>query len=196
MWPCVYQTRHADNLHPFIPLISDAESMTPEVLPWIGARPASVMAAVALAVSLWTLWRSRSARLQAAPFAHFATFHQSAERAQQYLVVGNHGPSEARDLSVTFSRGGKTWVPGWNGGEDSPFPIQALAPGNPLGLGCWGTGPKAKPDWPSPPLPGATGDRRTQTTRTTLSIAGLPVSGWGGKTLAELDRGLGWRMRS
>ena len=106
--------------------------------------PASVMAAVALAVSLWSLWRSRSARLQAAPFAHFATFHQSAERAQQYLVVGNHGPSEARDLSVTFSRGGKTWVPGWNGGEDSPFPIQALAPGNPLGLGCWGNWTEGK----------------------------------------------------
>ena len=70
MRPCVYQARHADNLHPFIPLISDAESITPEVLSWIGARPASVMAAVALALSLWTLWRSRSARLQPAPFAH------------------------------------------------------------------------------------------------------------------------------
>src|ERR1035437_8794436 len=79
MRPCVYQARHADNLHPFIPLISDAESMTPEVLSWIGARPASVMAAVALALSLWTLWRSRTARLQPAPFA---TFHQSTERAQ------------------------------------------------------------------------------------------------------------------
>ena len=196
MRPCVYQARHADNLHPFIPLISDAESMTPEVLSWIGARPASVMAAVALALSLWTLWRSRSARLQAAPFAHFATFHQSAERAQQYLVVGNHGPSEARDLSVTFSRGGKTWVPGWNGGEDSPFPIQALAPGNPLGLGCWGNWTEGKAGLAIATITWRDGRRRTQTTRTTLSIAGLPVSGWGGKTLAELDRGLGWRMRS
>jgi hypothetical protein len=143
------------------------------------------MAAVALALSLWTLWRSRSARLQPAPFA---TFHQSTERAQQYLVVGNHGPSEARDLSVTFSRGGTTWVPGWNGGEDSPFPIQALAPGNPLGLGCWRNWTEGKAGLAIATI--------TQTTRTTLCIAGLPVGGWGGKTLAELDRGLGWRMRS
>jgi len=125
-----------------------------------------------------------------------ATFHQSAERAQQYLVVGNHGPSEDRNLSVTFSRGGKTWVPGWNGGKDSPFPIQALAPGNPLGLGCWGNWTEGKAGLAIATITWRDGRRRTQTTRTTLSIAGLPVGGWGGKTLAELDRGLGWRMRS
>jgi len=187
--------RRADNLHPSIALIRDAEPMTSEILSWIGAHPTGVMAAVALALSLLTLWRSRRARLQAVPFAHFATFHQSAERAEQYLVVGNHGPSEARDLSVTFSRAGKAWVPGWNGGDDSPFPIPALAPGNPLGLGCWGNWTEGKAGLAIATITWRDGRRGTQSARTTLSIAGLPVGGWGGKTLAELDRGPGWHMR-
>jgi hypothetical protein len=187
---------HADNLHQFIPLISHAEAMTSEILSRVRDHPEGVIATVALALSVWALWRSRKARLRAAPFAHFATFHHSADRAQQYLVVGNHGPSVARDLTVTFSRGGKAWVPGWNGDEDSPFPIQALAPGNPLGLGCWGNWTEGKAGLAVATITWRDGRLRTQTARTTLSIAGLPVGGWGGKTLAELDRGPGWRMRS
>jgi hypothetical protein len=186
---------HADSLHHFTPLISNAESMTSQVLFWVRDHPAGMMAAVALALSLWTLSRSRNARLRAVPFAHFATFHHSPERAQQYLVIGNHGPSEARDLSVTFSRAGKVWAPGWNGGEDSPFPIQALAPGNPLGLGCWGNWTEGKAGLAIATITWRDGRRGTQSAQTTLSIAGLPVGGWGGKTLAELDRGPGWRMR-
>jgi hypothetical protein len=185
---------HADNLHRFWPLIGNADLMTSEVLSWVRDHPSGVMAAVALALSLWTMSRIRRARLRAMPFAHFATFHQSTERAQQYLVVGNHGPSAARDLSVTFSRGGKVWEPGWNGGEDSPFPIQALAPGNPLGLGCWGNWTEGKAGLAIATITWRDGRRRTQSTKTTLSVAGLPVGGWGGKTLAELDRGPGWRM--
>jgi len=168
--------------------------MTLEVLPWVRDHPAVVIATVALALSMWTLWRSRRTRLHAAPYAHFATFHQSAERAQQYLVVGNHGPSEARDLSVTFSRDGRPWMPGWNGGEDSPFPIQAFAPGNPLALGCWGNWTEGKAGLAVATITWRDGRRGTQTLRTTVSTAGLAVGGWGGKSIADLDRGLGWRM--
>jgi hypothetical protein len=174
-------------------MIGDTDAM--DWLKWMSDHLTweGVMAAVALLLSMWALYRSRKSRLQADVHAYFVTLHRG-EKSEQMLMVGNRGPADAENIGVSFTRGDKPWEPRWPGSE-SPFPLPVLAPGAVIPLACWGNWTEGKSGLVVACLSWQDGRRGTRSKRTTLSMTGLPMGGGGGMTINQIDRELGRGLR-
>jgi len=133
----------------------------------------NLVALLALALSTWALLRQYLGGRRALVTAWFALTPTGSGMSDR-LVVINHGPAAARDITVTF----KNEVGDvWNGLEwRDPFPIPLLAAGDPFhapSAAIIGNG-----TYLSTTIRWTDGRRGRQSRVTTLSFLGAPIGDW------------------
>ena len=141
--------------------------------PLLGWLLTNLVALLALGLSTWALLRQYLGGRRALVTAWFALTPGGSGMSDR-LVVINHGPGAARDITVTFINevgdvwNGMTWK--------DPFPIPLLAAGDPFHAPSAaiignGTYLNATIQWTD-------GRRGRQSRVTTLSLLGAPIGDW------------------